>query len=150
MTIKEIMTSPVITVSEKDLVVDIAQILSRNRIHGVPVLDGKIPIGIVTESDFFTKGDINIYLPSYIEMIKNEEIVKKFSSKEKEHIEKLSHASAKDIMSSPCITINQNANVDDFTKIIKEKNFNTIPVVDDDGSLVGIASLYDVINLIKV
>lgn len=150
MIIKDIMTSPVISVTEGDLIVDVAEILSKNRIHAVPVLKGMFPVGIVSESDFFTKGSVNIYLPSYIEIIKNGEMLKKTTSEEKENMGKLLEAKTKDIMSSPCETINQNADIEDFMRIVKEKNFKSVPVVDDDGNLVGIVALYDIIHLVKV
>jgi len=150
MIIKDIMASPVITVNKEDSVIDVAQILNKNEIHAVPVLEGKIPIGIVTESDFFTKGSVNIYLPSYIEMIKNGGMMSKVTSQEKESMEKLLEAKTKDIMSFPCITINQNAEVEEFMSMIREKSLSSIPVVDDGGNLVGIITLCDIIHLIKV
>lgn len=149
MIIKDIMTSPVITVSEEDSVVEVAKVLSKNKLHAVPVVQGMVPVGIVSESDFFTKGAVNIYLPSYIEMMKNDaSMLKRVSPNEKENMEKLIKAKTKDIMSSPCMTISEGSTIEDLVHIVREKNFKTVPVVDAEGNLVGIVSLYDVIHLV--
>lgn len=150
MLIKEIMTKSVITVNEEDSVIEVAQLLSKNKLHAAPVLKGTILSGIVTESDFFTKGSVNLYLPSYIEMMKSGAMMRKLSSEEKENMEKLLETKVKDIMTFPCAVINQNSDIEGLMKIIKEKNFKSVPVVDDDGELAGIVTLYDIIHLVEV
>jgi len=51
--ISEIMTREVVTVTPDVLIVDVAQLLLKHRIGGVPVLEGDRIVGIITESDLF-------------------------------------------------------------------------------------------------
>jgi len=58
---------------------------------------------------------------------------------------------AKDIMSSPCITIKENADVEDFFfQKSGEKKLISMPVVDEKGNLAGIITLSDIIHLIGI
>ena len=54
LTIKEIMTSPVMTIGEDDLVNKAAKMMLTNKFGGIPVVNsvGKL-VGMVTESDIF-------------------------------------------------------------------------------------------------
>ena len=61
MKISEIMTSEVITVGEYMPVTEVAKIVSENKIHAVPVVDSENKVlGIITETDFFTKQIIDV------------------------------------------------------------------------------------------
>ena len=63
MKIKEIMTSDVITVGEYMPVTEVAKIVSENKIHAVPVVDGENKVvGIITETEFFTKENASMIL----------------------------------------------------------------------------------------
>jgi acetoin utilization protein AcuB len=52
-TVKEIMTEAVITVSEDTPVEEAAKIMADNKIGGMPVLKDKRVVGIITETDLF-------------------------------------------------------------------------------------------------
>ena len=66
MLIKDIMTQDVITVSKETPLKEAAGLLAKFRVHGLPVVDGnKKVVGIVTESDFFTKDASNIFDKDY-------------------------------------------------------------------------------------
>lgn len=52
-TIANVMTRKPLTVQESDTLETAAQLMLSNKISGVPVLDGDLLVGIVTESDLF-------------------------------------------------------------------------------------------------
>lgn len=52
-TVKDIMSSPVTTVSPDTHVREAASILASKKFGGLPVLDGKDVVGIITETDLF-------------------------------------------------------------------------------------------------
>ncbi len=52
---------------------------------------------------------------------------------------------AKDIMSSPVITLSAGDNLNTMVKLISDNNISGIPVVDDNGKLKGIVSKTDLI-----
>ena len=150
MKIAEIMTKIVITVDADSSITEVAKTLFENRIHAVPVLESGELAGIITETDFFTKGAVNIYLPGYIELIKDGVMSKSGTSVQKEHVRKLLDAKARDIMSFPCVSVREDEDVNEFMDIVREQNLNSVPVLNDSGLVVGIITLVDVINLVKI
>lgn len=148
MKIKEIMTSDVITVGEYMPVTEVAKIVSENKIHAVPVVDGESKVlGIITETDFFTKENASmIYMPSLIDFVKSGKIDSQDA--EKEEVSKILNAKARDIMSTKCENISPDMELSDFVKLIKEKSFNSYCVVDDDNRLLGIMTVADAIKLL--
>ncbi|EKE18743.1 MAG: CBS protein [uncultured bacterium] len=150
MKIGDVMTSDVFAVGPDMPVGEVAKILINNKLHGVPVVvDGK-PSGIITETDFFTKGDVTIYLPEYIDLLKKDSVLQENSGVQKEKLQALLNASAKDIMSTPCITIDEDADIDEFLGLVKGRKLSSVPVVNSQGMLCGIITLSDVISLIRI
>lgn len=150
MKVQDIMTKKVIFVSADALVVDISKILIESRIHGIPVVENKKIVGIITETDFFTKGAVGLHLPTYIEFLKIKESRIFISDEDREKTSYLLNAKAADIMSFPCITVEDTADVDEFFGLLKGRKLNSVPVVDKNNELVGIVTLADVIKLIKI
>ena len=142
------MTTDVISVSEDLSVSEVAGIISEKKIHAVPVVDEKRQVlGIITETDFFTKDSANmIYMPSLIDFMKQGKL--NYEDEEKEAMEAVVNAKAKDIMTTKCENISPEMELADFIRLIKEKSFNSYPVVDDLGELVGIMTVADAIKLL--
>jgi len=57
---------------------------------------------------------------------------------------------ARDVMVSPVITVKSSATVQDVAKILLEKRISAVPVVDDQGKLVGIVSEGDLLHRAEV
>lgn len=150
MLIKDVMTKEVVKVSMDNVIEEVAKLLITNRIHGVPVVEDKKVVGIITESDFFTKGSINVYLPEYIGFIKKDKLTGDLTREEKRRMELLTNARAGDVMSSPCVTINENSKVVDFLELVRDGKYITVPVVNDEEKITGIITLSDIMNFIKV
>jgi CBS domain-containing protein len=146
MIVEDIMAKEVITVTEETTLKEAAGLLAKFRIHGLPVVDAnKKLIGIVTEGDFFTKDASNIFLPTFLDFIKgNDSSAANFA--QTEEIEKMS--TVKDIMTKDCFFVSPEQSIDELITQIKEKNFNSMPVVDAAGTLVGIVAIMDVIKLL--
>jgi CBS domain-containing protein len=149
MQVKDIMTREVITVSVESPITEVADILFKKRIHGVPVVDGKKITGIITETDFFTKSASSIYLPSYIHFLKENRMYEKLSTEKQAEVDKLLNARAEDIMTKECVTIFQEMQVKDLLEFFRTTKFMTLPVTDENNNLVGIVTLSDIIGLLK-
>ncbi|MHB8279797.1 MAG: CBS domain-containing protein [Candidatus Humimicrobiaceae bacterium] len=52
---------------------------------------------------------------------------------------------AKDIMTKKVITINQDASIEELTGLLLDNNISGVPVVDNDGKMIGIATEGDII-----
>lgn len=150
MKVKDIMTVDVISVSPDTKITEIAQILFKNRIHAVPVIDeGKKIVGIVAEDDFFTRDASNVFLPSYIEFIKGTKIVDALVSEKQEKLNKLTGLEAKDIMTKECITVMEDLELNGLLDFFRETRFTSLPVTDKQNKLVGIITISDIIGMIK-
>jgi len=149
MKVKDIMTKDVIFVSPETKINKVADKLIKHRIHGVPVVkEGKL-VGIITETDFFTKDPPDIYLPSYVNFIKNLKLDKKVSGDQKKKFKKIVNAVASDIMTKKCITVSPNAKITELVNLFRKNELCLLPVIDENNSLAGIVALADIINLIN-
>lgn len=144
--VKDIMTSAVISVEPEEPLQKVASLLTEHRIHGVPVLEGGKIVGIITETDFFTKDSSSIYLPSYIDFMRKMRVVSEMSGSRREMVDRLMQAKAKDIMSSPCQTVPESLPVKDLIKKFKETGLSVFPVVGDSGAMTGIVAIADILK----
>ena len=150
MQVKKIMTKKVIFVKPSNKVVEVADLLTAHRIHGVPVVDKGKVVGIITETDFFVKDVPNLFIPSYIDFLKQSKFAHKVSKKKKQEMDKLLDAKAEDIMTKNCFTVRENMEVSELIKIFKEKKLFTFPVVNKAQKIVGVITQADIIKLIKI
>ena len=149
MQVKDIMTKSVICVRPDNSITEVARLLTDNRIHGVPVVDGENKLtGIITESDFFIKDIPDLYLPSYIDFLKKTGFAKGISREQKKQFEELLEAKASDIMTKECFSVAPEMEVEEMLKIIKSRNYYTLPVTDKEKKVVGIVTVADVIKLL--
>ncbi|MCD6149980.1 CBS domain-containing protein [bacterium] len=149
MKVKDIMTKDVIFVSPETKINKVADKLIKHRIHGVPVVKKGRLVGIITETDFFTKDPLGIYLPSYANFIKDLKLDKKVSGDQKKKFKKIVNAVASDIMTKECITVSPNAKITELVNLFRKNELCLLPVIDENNSLAGIVALADVINLIN-
>jgi len=149
MKVKDIMTKEVVCADSKMRIVEVAKILFDDRFHGMPVVDDGKLVGIVTESDFFSQKDNFLFLPEYIDFLKDIKTVGKMSLEEKKEIKQIIDSKVADIMTRDCLTVNPETEVSDLIDIIKRTGFNSLPVVDENKTVVGIVTLVDVIGLLK-
>lgn len=151
MQIKDIMTEKVISVPPEMKMCEVAKILTANRIHGVPVVENQKIVGIVTETDFFTKeSSLDFHLPSYIKFIENSKLADKLPEDKESELEKLTNAAAKDIMTNNCVTFKTTDGIEALFDFFKKTNHHTVPVIDENEKLVGVVTLSDLIKMLRV
>jgi acetoin utilization protein AcuB len=149
MKVKDIMTTAVLTANEDTKITKIAEVMFKNRIHAVPVVDGETVIGIIAEDDFFSRDASNIFLPSYIEFVKGTSAVNELVRDKKEKLDKLMNLEAKDIMTKECVSVLEDMDIAALLDFFRETKFTTLPVLNNEEKLVGIVSFSDIIGLIK-
>jgi CBS-domain-containing membrane protein len=146
MNVSSIMTKDVITVNKKTSLKEAAGLLAKFRIHGFPVVDDNNKVvGIFTKSDFFNKDDSNIFLPSFLGFIRDGDIKSSQNAVSKEVGE---NTKVEDIMTHKCICVQPETEIEELVNLFKNRCFNSIPVADKEGNLVGIVTVIDVIRLL--
>jgi len=150
MTVEKIMTKNVKSVKINTSLVNVSKLLSKKRLHAVPVVDdNKKVLGIITENDFFTKDLSDTYLPTYINFLKKAKFKSKISKKEYENVKKLLEAKAGDIMAANCLTTSPKTSIKKLLEIFQTKKYYSIPVVDKTKKLIGIVTQQDILKIIK-
>jgi len=146
--VSDIMSENVVFVTPETRITEVAEILFKNRYHGLPVLDNGKIVGIITETDFFTKDASNLHLPSYISFLKENRIVEGLPKEIESSVHTLLNARAKDIMTPDCVSILKDMDLHALLEFFKTTKFYTLPVIDETESLVGIVTQSDIIGLL--
>jgi CBS domain-containing membrane protein len=137
---KEIMNRDVAFVTENTPLVEVAKIMAARRISGVPVVDGdRKPVGIISEKDFLSVmggGGPQTFMAVIYTCLACEDCLARTVQ------EKL----ARDIMTSPVITVALETSAMEIASLFSRKQINRAPVVDPNGCVVGIISRADVLR----
>ncbi|MFN3285728.1 MAG: CBS domain-containing protein [bacterium] len=131
--VRDVMTSPAVTVKENTPVKEVAEVLLRHRISGVPVVSesGEL-VGILTEADLLYKE-----LP--------EENGGWRFRPDPQGLRKKEGVVARDLMTWPVITVEEDTPVREAARLMGRHRVNRLPVVRA-GQVVGIVSRADVIK----
>jgi len=140
--VRDVMTTPVVTVEPATQLKDVARVLAEHRISGVPVVDpGGAVLGVVTEADFLVKGQgtRGAVARRRFAWLLGE------SPAARAQLEKLAATNAGEAMTAPAITTGPDHGITDAARMMTERRVNRLPVVDD-GRLVGIITRADILN----
>ena len=144
LTAKDIMTKEVITVTPDLSVKDLADLMWRRRISGVPVLDEEgILISVVTQSDLIDQTK-KIHIPKMIAILDSVLYLEK-PGKMEEEIKKMTGATVRDIMSKELISVTEKQPLDEIASIMADKKVHTLPVLSGN-HLVGVIGKSDIIR----
>lgn len=136
-TVRDVMTTHVVAVRLNATYKDIATRLRELRVSAFPVLDddNKV-VGVVSESDLLTKEALEYSAPSLVGGI--------LHGRERA---KAAAVTAADLMTKPAITIGQHELVSHAARLLYARKVKRLPVVDDDGHLIGIVTRTDVLGV---
>lgn len=140
----DIMTTEVITVKEETPLKALAEILSKNHINGVPVVDDEgLLIGIICESDLVRK-DKKLHIPTVVALFDAVFYLESSKTIEKE-IKQISATTVSDLFTREVVTVDEKTPIDEIATLMTQKKTYTIPVMDGK-RLVGIVGKGDVIR----
>lgn len=136
----QIMTKRVISINEDAPVLEAARKMAQNDISGIPILkEDQTVSGVISEKDFLIRMN-DEKKPSFMRLIlkcmENSGCIATDFKKLK----------AKDIMSSPPVTINKTTPILDIANTMDKQKINRVPVVDEGLKLVGIIARSDLVK----
>jgi len=142
----DIMTTDVITVKKETSLKELAKILGKHHINGVPVVDddGAL-LGIICESDLIRK-DKKLHIPTVVTLFDAVFYLESPKSIQKE-FQRVSATTVEDLYTKKPITVDEKTPIDEIATLMTEKKVYTIPVMDGD-RLVGIIGKADLIRTI--
>jgi CBS domain-containing protein len=147
LTVREIMTTDVITAKPDTTVGELADILAKNKISGVPVVDnqGRV-LGMVSEADIILQ-DADLHSPYYIQFLESV-IYLQSVHKFEERFRKSIGSKVSEVMSEEVNTVPPDTTVRQAATMMAECEVNRLPVTDEDGRLVGIVTRGDIVRAI--
>ncbi len=150
--VKDAMEKLVIKFHVDDKITDIAQILRENKISGAPIVDkdNKV-IGIVSEGDIMRLLEvhsprINLILPSPLDWIELPIRMKYEFDEIAEDMNRAASVHISEIMTKKVITTKEDDDISDAAQLMDTHSVNRLPVVDDEGKLIGIVTRGDLIS----
>jgi CBS domain-containing protein len=144
MTARYLMNRPVVTVGPDANVVEIARLMRDHNISGLPVVDHeKRVLGIVSEGDLLRRHEIGTAERRsswWLDLLADPIERAKDYTRTRGNL-------VRDIMSSPAITVDEDATIGEIADTLQRHGIKRVPVVRD-GRLVGIISRADVVQLV--
>ncbi|HEY2959449.1 MAG TPA: CBS domain-containing protein [Actinomycetota bacterium] len=133
------MTTNVATVGEGAPFKEIVRVLAERRISALPVLDARgLVVGVVSQADLLHKE----------EFPEGPDDRWRIEGRQRRAARaKAAGDTAKELMTAPAVTVGPEATVAEAAKLLERHGIKRLPVVDDAGRLVGIASRADLLKV---
>jgi CBS domain-containing protein len=138
-TVKDVMTEHVHVLSEATPFKAIVRLIEDNRISGLPVVDmtGRV-VGVVSEADLLLKEERGHLKRGRLGLESRRHRVER---------NKASGLKAGDLMTSPAMIVGGEASLAEAARLLHENHVKRLPVVDDDGRIIGIVSRSDLLTV---
>ena len=144
-TVAEVMTPTPMTVKPDTPLKEAIAILAENKISGLPVVDEQEKlVGVISESDLMWQ-ETGIEPPPYI-MILDSLIYLENPSRYEKEIHKALGQTVKDVMTDKLITIKGEEPVKQAARLLNSKKIRRLPVINDQGKVIGIITQGDIIR----
>jgi CBS domain-containing protein len=148
LTAKDIMTTEVITVKPDTSIKDLASILVKHGISGVPVVDDTGSLyGIVTENDLISRNK-RLHIPTVISFL-DAAIYLESSRRFEEDVKRLAATRVSEICVRKVVTITEDTSVVDIATIMDEKKVHLLPVVKG-GKVTGVVGKRDMVRSVAL
>jgi CBS domain-containing protein len=141
MTVRDVMTTSVITADQGTPLKDVARLLVEHGISGIPVCDanGRV-VGVVSEADLVLKGTGPEALPHrpLARVLGDSRSTRAWRAK-------IDATTAEEAMTSPAVTISPSATIAEAARIMTDRKVNRLVVVDGE-RLAGIITRADLVR----
>lgn len=142
---KDIMTKDVITIKPEATVEELARLLIKHKISGVPVVDDKDNlIGIVTENDLISQNK-RLHIPTIIRLF--DAFITVGLGRMEDEIKRMTAVTVGEICAKKVVTISEETPLDEIATIMSERNIHLLPVVEGK-VLVGIIGKADIVGAV--
>jgi CBS-domain-containing membrane protein len=138
--VRNLMTSAVVTIKRDADLHEAARLLSENKISGMPVVDdNNRVIGVISEADILILAGMKKE-HTFKDILRNI-LGEPVSAKKRGN-------KVEDVMGFPPITSKADDDIGEVAKILDDRRIKRLPVVDDEGKLIGIISRADIVRAI--
>ena len=130
--ITKIMSTNITAVHQGQKLSDVRHIICDSNIHHIPVVDGKVLIGLISFTDLMK---LNIVISGADERTIDSIVDQQFT--------------IQDVMTTDLTTLKNTDTVRQASKILAESNFHSLPVVNEKKEIVGIVTMSDLIKYLN-
>ena len=135
--VRDVMTTSVVTVDRITPYKEIARLLAEHRVSGLPVLRmGRHVVGVVTEADLL---DAQVKTARRLRSTSR----RAWWPRGQQH----PPLTAGELMTTPAITIGPDVTIPAAARIMSTHHLRRLPVVDEDGKLIGVVSRRDLLSV---
>ena len=137
--VADVMTRDVATVTEETPYREVVDVLVRQRISGVPVVDSfRRVLGVISEADLLHK----------VERSGHPDERRVFEGRRRRTArEKAGALVARDLMTAPAVTTHERASLAATARLMDQEAVKRLPVLDDLGRLAGIVTRGDLLRV---
>ena len=137
----------IMTVRPQTTVREVAELLVSHKISGLPVVDdaGKL-VGIISEGDLMSK---EILPEPPAELCILGAVIYYSGLKEyQEAFARMAANTAEQLMTKTVVTAKAYDDVSDVARLMRDRHIKRVPVLDDEGHLIGIVSRQDIVKML--
>jgi CBS-domain-containing membrane protein len=136
-TVRDVMSTHVIAARQSASFKEMAAMLRNQRVSAFPVIDddNKV-IGVVSETDLLTKEALEGTVPSTLQSMTRQRVQSQVNG-----------VTAADLMTKPAVTIGPDEPVAHAARLMYNQRVKRLPVISDDGVLIGIVTRSDVLSV---
>ena len=131
--VSEIMTKKLITVLPTDSLKMVKDIFDNHIIHHIPVVRYRDCVGIISKTDFYKAIHDSRFENPKKAQSENEKLYENFKSE--------------DLMTKKLVKIGPDDKIGTAVELFLENYFHALPIITEEGDIVGIVSSYDILKL---
>ncbi|MBX3012283.1 MAG: CBS domain-containing protein [Caldilineaceae bacterium] len=149
MQVREIMSSPPITVGAETKIPEIARLMCEHQISGVPVVDGHGQLlGLITELAMIER-NAPLREPRYWSILSG--LIPVSLEEHREYREQVRHVlalNAQELMNPEVQTVAPDAKLDSVMQLMMDPAIISLPVIED-GAVIGVITRTDLVRVIE-
>lgn len=149
MQVREIMSSPAITVGPETKIPEIARVMREQQISGVPVVDAEGQLlGLITELDLIER-NAPLREPRYLAVLSG--LIPVSLDEYRDYKDQVRHVlatNAKELMNKEVHTVAPDADLETVMQLMTDPSNISLPVVDM-GRIVGVITRTDLVRVIE-
>ncbi|MBA3642545.1 MAG: CBS domain-containing protein [Chloroflexia bacterium] len=145
-TVADIMRHDAPTVTPADSIGAVARMLVEHQVSGLPVVENGEIVGMITEYDLIAR-EVDVTVPTVVPWL-DALLVADGGRDFDDEMRQVLAVTAGELMSSPVINIRSMATLSQVATLMVEQRLSTIPVIDDELSLIGLVTRSDLVRII--
>lgn len=144
---RSVMTPDVVTLRPDQSLAEAADVLAERRIGAAPVVDsgGRI-VGVLRDQDLILS-EARIHVPTTIALLPGIEFtLPSHLARFDQDLKRAVGSTVADAMATEFVTTGPDATVEDLATLMHEHDVTHVPIVDPDGTLLGIVARSDLVQ----